>query len=73
MRDAISDWCGVNGRIYGAGAPNPQPYAMVFDHGLAGFDRYHGDSATYQSMMASDQGWPYILGRFREACTEGTG
>ena len=47
--------------------PEGQAQARVqFEH--RGFDRYHGDSAIYQSMMASDQGWPYILGRFREAC-----
>jgi hypothetical protein len=33
-----------------------------------GFIRYRGDTAGYMKMMASAQGWPYILDRFRDAC-----
>jgi uncharacterized protein YndB with AHSA1/START domain len=33
-----------------------------------GFDRYQGDNNEYVRMMASEQGWPYILARFSDYC-----
>lgn len=39
---------------------------VLFEHG--DFDKYEADAGNYREMMNSEQGWPYILEKYKSYC-----